>query len=273
MPPLWEANKEMYLHAFSSLCLKMCECKRKTSNCKGEKTRTKLQNLLEKTEALGMQQTCLKYRSWDILGCCAALGCNFLQTFRCTIKSLLQVLKKVPRIYLCPRIIAKWKAVKSKGDQTVFISSEENDLLARLVHRIRISRFHTFSTRPFAVYSLFQQKVFSWPKYGKEKIQSWLLLCALMRSANDTGEGTYVIQKRTQNFKCCPYKEAFKKWVLVSYFVDTTAWNSSQFGHWIQCIKCSMIPSTIRRHKRLWKIHLWKIHARKISGIERTVHW
>jgi len=32
--------------------------------------------------------------------------------------------------------------MKSKGDQTVFTSSEENDLLARLVHRLRISRFH-----------------------------------------------------------------------------------------------------------------------------------
>jgi len=37
----------------------------------------------------------------------------------------------------------------------------------------------------------------------------------------------------------------------VSYFVDTTAWNSSQFGHWIQCIKYCKTPLTIRRHKRL----------------------
>jgi len=35
-----------------------------------------------------------------------------------------------------------------------------------------------------------------------------------MRSENDTGEGTYVIQKRTQNIKCFPYKKVFKKWVL-----------------------------------------------------------
>jgi hypothetical protein len=38
----------------------MCEYKRKTGNRKGEKTRTKLQNLLEKEEALDLQQTCLK---------------------------------------------------------------------------------------------------------------------------------------------------------------------------------------------------------------------
>jgi len=94
--------------------------------------------------------------------------------------------------------------MKSKGHHTVFTSSEENDLLARIVHRFRVSRFHAFSTWPSAVYSLLQQKVFSRVKYGNEKLQSWLLLYALTRSANDTGEGTYVIQKRTQNVKCCP---------------------------------------------------------------------
>jgi hypothetical protein len=46
----------------------MCEYKRKIGKRTGEKTGTKLQNLLEKAEALGMQQTCLKYRLWDFLG-------------------------------------------------------------------------------------------------------------------------------------------------------------------------------------------------------------
>jgi len=54
--------------------------------------------------------------------------------------------------------------MKSKGYQTLFISNEENDLLARLLYRVRISRFHTFSTWPSAVYSLHQQYVFSWLK-------------------------------------------------------------------------------------------------------------
>jgi hypothetical protein len=130
--PLWEVNKENYLHTFSSLCLKMCEYERKIGSRKGEKTRTKLQNLLEKAQALGTQQTCLKYRSWDFLGCWVALGFNLLQTFRCNIKSPLQVLKEVPRTYLCRRITGKWKAMKSKGHHTVFTSIEENDLLAIL---------------------------------------------------------------------------------------------------------------------------------------------
>jgi hypothetical protein len=208
MSPLWEVNKANYLYIFSSLCLKICEYKRKTGNRKGEKTRTKLQSLLEK--ALGIQQVYLKYSLWDFLGCCAALGFNFLRTFRCNIKSPLQILKKVPRIYPCRRIIAKWKAMKSKGDHIVLISSEENDLLARLVHRVRISRFHTFSTWSSAFYSLHQQKVFSWLKCDNEKLQSWLLSYALMRSANDTWGGTYVIQERTHNFNCCPYMKVFK---------------------------------------------------------------
>jgi len=135
----------------------MCEYKSKTGNRKGQKTRTKLQNILEKAEALGMQQTCLKHRSRDFLGCCVALGFNLLQTFQCNIKSSLQVLKKVLRIYLCRGIIPTWKAMKSKGYQTVFTSSGENDLSARLVHRVRISRFHTFSTWLSAVFSLQQQ--------------------------------------------------------------------------------------------------------------------
>jgi len=107
MPPLREVNKANYLHIFSYLCLKMCEYKRKTGNRKGQKTRTRLQNLLEKAEALGMQQTCLKYRSWDFVGCCAALSFNLLQTFRRNIMPSLKVLKKVLRIYLCRRIIAR----------------------------------------------------------------------------------------------------------------------------------------------------------------------
>jgi len=85
----------------------MCEYKRKAGNRKGQKTRTKLQNIPEKAEALDMQQTCLKYRSWDFVGCCAALGFNLLQTFRRNIMSSLQVLKKVLRIYLCRGIIAR----------------------------------------------------------------------------------------------------------------------------------------------------------------------
>jgi hypothetical protein len=43
--------------------------------------------------------------------------------------------------------------MKLKGDQTLFISSEENGLLARLVHRVRISGFQTFSTWPSPIYS------------------------------------------------------------------------------------------------------------------------
>ena len=179
MSPLWEVNKANYLYIFSSLCLKICGYKRKTGNRKGEKTRTKLQSLLEKTEALGIQQAYLKYSLWDFLGCCAALGFNLWKKFRCNIKSPLQILKKVPRIYPCRRIITKWKVMKSKGDQILFISSEENDLLARLVHRVRISRFHTFSNWPSAVYSLNQQKVFSWLKCDNEKLQSWILSYAL----------------------------------------------------------------------------------------------
>ena len=45
------------------------------------------------------------------------------------------------------------------------------------------------------IYSLLQQKMFSWLKYGNEKLWSWLLLYVLMSSANDTGKGIYVIQK------------------------------------------------------------------------------
>jgi hypothetical protein len=170
--------------------------------------------------------------------------------------------------------------MKSKGDQTVFVSSEENNLLARLVHRDRISRFHTFSTWPSAIYSLHQQKLLSWMQYSNEKLQCWLLLHALMRFANDTEEGTYVILRRRRTVFLDAEFQALSLQISVqdvgpqvSCFVDTTDRNSLKLGHWIQCIKCSTTPSKTRLHKRLWKIHLWKTHGRKISGIKRTAHW
>jgi len=52
----------------------MCEYKRKTGNRRGQKTRTKLQNLLEKAEALGTQKTRLKVQVMGFSGLLRGVG-------------------------------------------------------------------------------------------------------------------------------------------------------------------------------------------------------
>ena len=54
---------------------------------------------------------------------------------------------QVPRTFLCRSIIADGKATKLRGDQV-------NEMAARIVHQIHISRLHPCSTRPSAIYIL-----------------------------------------------------------------------------------------------------------------------
>ena len=170
---------------------------------------------------------------------------------------------------------ANWVQI-NKLKKLHLVSHQLRIILAMHGHtniRIRISRFHAFSTWPSAVYSLHQKKGVQLTEIPYRKASELTSVICI----ND------VCERHTRGNICDTEKNAELQGVAlqgsvqevgveVSYFVDTTVWNSSQFGHWIQCIKCSMTSSTIRRHKRLWKILLWKIHARKISGIERTAH-
>ena len=111
----------------------------------------------------------------------------------------------------------------------------------------------------------------------KQKLQILILLCTLMKPAEDIGKRNVVNTQKKKYVSGCRISistfelysqndgeevgaEASKGDIFRgSCSRQYTCQNSSQFGHRIERMKCSLVAWGLRWRKILWKIHLWEV--------------